>query len=398
LHLNAATIIITFKDAPYKATFGTADGTRQILATYEDGTPVADANILFSISGVAGDPIALTTNESGIAEFTIPGDLKPGDYVLTAQHESASATAVLTVVKADSQVDVKVSDDANDPAIIGDTAHIKTTVTSTDGVAIAGVTVDIQRNGQSLGQVTTGDDGVAEKEIPLTEDMGVGTLTFKAIFAGNDCYNGSEGEGNIDVAAAPTTITMDTTPVSVQAGGKASLSATLTRSSDGAPLAHRPIRWTRNDGETVATGETDDSGTATAELYADWALGSYQIKAVFDGNDLYEASESDEKTVQVTRPDLRIEVRDEKGRRGDVIPLRGWVYRATDGKPLENVLVEWWVEREYIRSDRTNPSGYSAIGLPTAGRQPGGRTYYARVKATADYNAGEGQGKLIILP
>lgn len=71
----------------------------------------------------------------------------------------------------------------------------------------------------------------------------------------------------------------------------ATLSATLTQTSDGSPVVGKTIRF-EVDGEAVGTGVTDSNGTATYELTTNsLGVGDYTIDAFYDGEEcLFEAS------------------------------------------------------------------------------------------------------------
>jgi hypothetical protein len=98
-------------------------------------------------------------------------------------------------------------------------------------------------------------------------------------------------------ALAPTTLKLDSPPVSASYGTTVGVSATLTSGSS--PLTNAPITFTL-DGVTVQA-ETNGSGLATAQIPINGAPGSsYQLSASYGGSSTLAGSASSPQSVAVT--------------------------------------------------------------------------------------------------
>lgn len=138
--------------------------------------------------------------------------------------------------------------------------------------------------------------GVCSRTVTVTAPLVAGSYVIKVAATGGTGNPVGLNAGNgfnihYDVASpelpcepAATSLSVDAVEV-IYHQPSATLSATLTQTSDGSALAGKTIRFELN-GAAVGTGVTDSNGTATLVLDTSaLAVGDYTIDAFYDGEE-----------------------------------------------------------------------------------------------------------------
>ncbi|MFN2594439.1 MAG: Ig-like domain repeat protein [Actinomycetota bacterium] len=170
------------------ATTGRYGDTATLEARLVDssGTPLEGRSVTLEL---AGNQAVATTEADGIARATLPLSSAPGPYDATATFAGAdsylqsSATQPFEIQKAITTMKLQV---------VGTGSKRMLTATLVDGhtSGLAGRTVTFFADGASIGTAQTGSDGTAKLSIPA--GYRGGTHQFRAVFAGDDYYEGSE--------------------------------------------------------------------------------------------------------------------------------------------------------------------------------------------------------------
>ncbi len=164
----------------------------------------------------------------------------------------------------------------------GGMAVLTATLTTAQGVPLAGRKVYFQVRGVTAGSAITDSEGVAMRYLANLRHVPVGTYTkgVGAGFAGNSVYKSTIVHGLLLVSSLPATLSG--VSVSGVYGGVATIGAMVA--SRGTPIAGLPIQF-QLMGQVVGTATTDSSGVATlanvslagitAGSYANAATASY---------------------------------------------------------------------------------------------------------------------------
>jgi len=116
-----------------------------------------------------------------------------------------------------------------------------------------------------------------------------GTYIFRAVFPGDDVYNGTSVEASASFAKPDTNLTINVSPSSGIIPLTVTISGKLTRKDTGAGLGGRTINLYRN-GSLIATTTTSiDPSTLGEYRFTDTlsAAGSYSYFTEFPGDDYF---------------------------------------------------------------------------------------------------------------
>jgi len=157
-----------------------------------------------------------------------------------------------------------------------------------DNKPLGGKTIEFFVDGVSVGTGVTNAKGVAKRKYKIPANESVGNHATRADFAGDAEYCPVSKAGVLTVKSNTVTSVDNVTG---DRGTSVTLSATLTRTTDGAPLSGKKVKFFV-DGALVGTGTTNASGVATLDfaIPTGMASGSHKIKAVFAGDALYNKS------------------------------------------------------------------------------------------------------------
>ncbi|MDQ1710798.1 MAG: large repetitive protein [Frankiaceae bacterium] len=141
-------------------------------------------------------------------------------------------------------------------------------------------TVQFSDNGTNFGGPQNVDG--SGKASVSTASLTIGDHTITATYTpGDGNYTGSSGSVNQKVEKAKTTLTYDGA-TSGDFHDTATLSATLTRQYDGAPLDGKTIHFTM--ASESCDGTTNSSGKASCTIVPQEPAGDYTVTATFDGD------------------------------------------------------------------------------------------------------------------
>jgi hypothetical protein len=248
---------------------------------FSDGTLVGGAASEFS--GIVGD--VLLANESGYLQhiswngtsFVAEQVAKIGQFEGTAFAPATIPTA-LTLTPATATNPVGGS-------------HTVTATVSFAGSPQSGQTVSFQitagPNAGKTGSGTTNASG--QTSFTYSDTGGVGTDTITATWI--DRFGGTE-----TATATKTWVKLSTTltyngATSSDYNDSATLSATLTDTTSGSPIAGAPVTFSLNAAETCS-GTTDASGKASCSVTPGEAAGPYTVTASYAGDATHAASSS----------------------------------------------------------------------------------------------------------
>ncbi len=334
------------------------------------GAPVAGRTIAFTVDGVSvGSGI---TDASGVARYTYTPGLAVGTYTIEAAfvgdgyYLASTDTATLTVNKAPTTL---VADDQT--ITYGQSVTLTATLTS-GGNPVKGRAISFAVNGLSVGSGTTDASGVASYTYTPTDPPG--TYTIAASFAGDGYYRSSSDTAVLTINKLPTTLVVD--DKTVEYGNVVNLTATLTRTDTGDPLAGRTVTLTVNG--TPLTGTTDASGVVTIPFTAGISVGTYTITGDFAG-DTYYQSATGTGTLTVTKGTPVIVADNSIDQYSDLTPFRATM-TSSDGSPIVGKPVDFYLNSIYITSAVTDASGVAVATSPSQISGPAG-TYTGAVEA-----------------
>ena len=188
--------------------------------------------------------------------------------------------------------------------------------------------------------------------------------------------------------AGTTLTTLDRTG---SVGTSVALRATLSRSSDGLPIAARLVSFSI-DGSAVGSGTTDATGLAEALWPISVGTASRAIGARFDGDATYESS-SGTATLIVGSAETSVYVPDRTGTITDAVVLKGYLYRASDKAYVAAKGLSFSVAGTAVGSATTDAGGQAQLTWTiTAG--DASRTIQADFAGDAGYLASTGYGML----
>jgi hypothetical protein len=260
-------------------------------------TPIPNAEVTIEYSR---EPLpvfiylaTVTTNENGeysyswipqaTGQYTIKVSWK-GDY----GHEGASNTATLTVEKASSLIALTLSSYA---AKVGDTVSVNGTLYPAKATEI---TIEYTLPNGTITTKTVDSDSAGIFSDTLTANQ-VGVWQIKASWDGDDTYAATESlPALLSVSKIQSVLTISASPLTVNVGENITVSGTLTP----AQAATVTITYTKPDGtSTTKTVTTLGTGAFTDSIKLD-QIGVWQIKASWNGNEMYEATTSISVAVQ----------------------------------------------------------------------------------------------------
>ncbi len=258
-----------------------------VLNHYLNGAHLANETLTFSIGATTlGTAVTDASGKAKLA-YKLPETFGVGQQTLTvkfagdANYNASTGHTTLTINQ--SGTTLKLGSVTARP---GDTKNLTATLKrSNDGGVISFRTVVFKIDGNAIGSTNTDGTGKATLSYKFGETLAVGTHTLTADFAGDADYLTSTASSTLTIAQAPTKLSVST--ASGKVGTKVTLKAKLTRTTDGALLDGKTVRF-QIDGVDVgtvvsATGIVTLSYTLPNTL----TVGTHPITAIFDGDSLY---------------------------------------------------------------------------------------------------------------
>lgn len=171
----------------------------------------------------------------------------------------------------------------NASGTIGQPATLTATLRRvSDSALLASKTITFNVDGSNAGSASTNASGVATRSWTVTAGV-LGDRRMSASFAGDSTYYGTTDTATFR-RYANTTVTVSN--VSGTRGQTVALSATLTRTHDGALIGGRTLSF-KVDGNPVGNAVTNSSGVASLNytIPAGASLGAHPIEVTFAGDD-----------------------------------------------------------------------------------------------------------------
>lgn len=304
----AATLVVTPQNCTTLeydgATGAPQGGTATVSAKLTDltGGSASGRTITFTLSG--GATVSATTNAAGVAQTQIPVAGPPRDATITASFAAAGNL----VAASDSSpfavgtIPTTTTVAATPPVVtIGDPVRFTAEVAAVHG-ATPGGTVQFQVDGADFGSAVALTGGSATS--PNLSTLGLGFHDVVAVYNGTGDHSPSTSAAftfrvRPPLLATTTTSTVD--PSTAVAGQSVTLSAKVATAS-GTPT-----------GEVVFTSGSTELGSAVVDADGDAGLtvtdlpvGSHQVVATYEGDDVYGASSAAPRSLTVTKADVTV--------------------------------------------------------------------------------------------
>jgi large repetitive protein len=336
------------------------------------GDPLSGKSVSFAVDGTTLG--SGTTDASGVASFTYTPSNGAGSYPIVATfsedsfHLGSTDTATLQI---DLQQTTLVAADVT--AAFGEQSTLTATLTrTTGGAAIAGQTITFQVDGAPAGSATTNASGIAT--VDYTPALTAGGYPIAASFAGTVDLGSSNDTATLTVNRAATTLVAQN--VTIDFGDAATLTATLTRTSNSAPLEGETISFTVN-GVAAGTATTNASGVATLSHTPADPAGSYAIVASFAQTGFYLAS-TDTKSLTINKAATTLVAADAYVEPGNPVTLSATLTRTAGSSPIAGRTISFSVDGTGVGSGTTDASGVATFTYTpslTSGTYPIGASF-----------------------
>ncbi|MCX6360357.1 MAG: hypothetical protein NT029_11135 [Armatimonadetes bacterium] len=274
----------------------------------------------------------------------------------------------------------------------GSSVNLQATLTRTDvDQPIAGKPVAFTLAGTAVGSAQTSVAGVATLSTVITGEQAARTLGASSV-ADYD-FAAASGSGTLTQTASDSTLTMPDR--SGQLGGAVTLTATLKRAADAAPLAGKAVTFLLN-GSAIGSWNTNASGVASAPTTVPSSLtpGAKPLAADFGGDALNRPAGATA-TLSVLKADTTVSVPAASGVIGASTALAATLKRATDASPLVGRPLTFSVDGTTVGSATTAAGGAASMAYTVpAGSGPGSRALGALFGGDASHNGSSGSGAL----
>ena len=366
---------------------------------YVDGVQVAQGPTVFSFADVAAGSSGIgTVGIGGGSPFNDPtfsgsmNEVRIFSDALTPTQVAAEVVAgpsVLAVLPGTALTVTSARGFAGQTLTL--TAALAGTAT---GTAQSGKTLTFLVDGASVGTAVTNGNGLASLSYVLPAGLTPGIHALGAAFAGDS--------GAAASSVAGTLLVLSNTALSVASlpgayGQTVTLTATLTRTTDGAALSGRTVGFAVG-GVQAGTAITSAAGVATLTYVVPngLTLGAHPVAASFADNGGYLAC-SGTGTLTVAKAGTSLTVPAASGARGATVTLRATLQRATDGALMANRSVTFTVDGKAAGMAVTNASGVASRSYTApAGSAAGGHPVSAGYAGDGTTLAGTGTGTLRI--
>ncbi|MFY7954038.1 MAG: hypothetical protein ACOVT5_16165, partial [Armatimonadaceae bacterium] len=265
----------------------TVDGTSTSNSGFYDTDPdwsyTNRLQASFSGSGITVNSITFTSPTQITLNVTVDNAASSGPRTLTITNPDGQTSTLASALDVAGSVVLTV---ANVSGSIGQSVTLQATLTDS-GAPVSGKTLSFLVGGLSAGTAVTNAMGVATRSYTVPSGT-VGSRAIQASFAGDGTVAAASGSGTLTASKSATTLAVASG--NAITGQLVSLSATLTRNSDGSPLAGKTVNI-QFAGVSVGNGTTNASGTAFVSytVPALMSSGSKTVQASFAGDSDYVA-------------------------------------------------------------------------------------------------------------
>ena len=380
----------------------TAVTTTEIDLTFQDNASNETGFHLYRKTGTGGTfSLVATLPASPGVGATVPyadKNLTPGTYyeyhlkAFNAVGEAADFTGTHATTVSVPATTLTV---ANETGAYGQTVSLNATL-QVGGNGLTGKTLTYQIDGSTIGTAVTNGSGVASLSYVITGALSSGPPhTITVTYAGDGSYGASSGTGTLTVTRSNTALSVASLPGAY--GQTVTLTATLTRTTDGAALSGRTVGFAVG-GVQAGTAITSAAGVATLTYVVPngLTLGAHPVAASFADNGGYLAC-SGTGTLTVAKAGTSLTVPAASGARGATVTLRATLQRATDGALMANRSVTFTVDGKAAGMAVTNASGVASRSYTApAGSAAGGHPVSAGYAGDGTTLAGTGTGTLTV--
>jgi peptidoglycan/xylan/chitin deacetylase (PgdA/CDA1 family) len=316
--LQAANSLVKTYDTTKHSTTLTLSMSPTTVSTgqsYTVTTTLRDSTINVVLAGktitfTADSPITIadqTTDSTGKTKVTLTAPFSAGTYNIQGHNagddlysSKDSSTLQLTVTNTAPTLTLNsISNVAwgKDVTVTG-----KLTTLNSDGSTsgIDGATITFDGDGAAnLPSVTTSSDGsfTAKGASPSTV---AAAWKVQGHYAGDSDHKTADSNTKTySTTKHNTALTLTVSPTSVSANQSYTVSTTFRDSTINVVLAGKTITFTADSPITIADQKTDSSGKTKITLDAPHTSNTYDIKAAFNGDDLYNVKDSSTITLTV---------------------------------------------------------------------------------------------------
>ncbi len=235
----------------------------------------------------------------------------------------------------------------------------------------------------AVGSGTTNRFGAASVDYVIPQALGIGAKPIVAQFAGEAEHGASSDTGTLSVVY-PTSLAVSN--VAGPVFSTVALSATLTRTTDGAPVPGQTVAFTVLY-TAVGSGVTDASGVATCPFAIPSNIGDgpKPITAEFAAGGDY-AGCTGTGVLTVSKVASALQVLDRTGIITEQVLLRAYLRRQSDGAPIPSRAVKFRIDGGPVGVATTDANGRATLPyvIPPAGG-PGDRQITAIFDGDEDY-------------
>ena len=340
-------------------------GTTGLETIYVDGVQTAQAPTVFSFADVAagtggiaivgiggGSPFNDPTFNGSMSEVRIFSDALTPAQVLADVAAGPGGLGFTPILPGTSLTVAPAR------GFAGQTVTLSASLTgAAAGAAQTGKTLTFLVDGASVGTAVTSAAGAASLSYALPPGLAPGGHALGASFAGDNVVGPSSAAGPL--------LVLSKTALAVAAssgayGQTVTLTATLTRPTDGAPFSGYTVGFSVN-GVKVGTAVTNPAGVAGLGYLVPnvFALGAHPVKAAF-ADSLGDLPSSGAAVLTVAKAGTSLTVPAASGVRGTTVTLTASLRRATDGAVIGNRAVMFTVDGKAVGTGITNASGTAA--------------------------------------
>ncbi|HEY2733787.1 MAG TPA: Ig-like domain-containing protein, partial [Polyangiales bacterium] len=267
------------------------------------GNPVPGASVTFSAP--SSDPSAKltssppTSGSNGEASVAAIALMKTGMFTVTAMVSGTSVMASFQLTNsAGDPVNVMISDGADQTALASQPfgAPLKVLVVDASGNPISGAKVHVSASDDgptatlSATDLTTDANGEASIDVTANDTPGQFTLSVSVVGASIPVV------ANFTIAPIPTTCTVNLMPHEIATGSDADIQVMVT-SDHGTPAGHVEIFV-----DDASVGKFYLTAGAVTYTLSDATLGDHTLRADYEAQAAFDASQSDSETLTVAAP------------------------------------------------------------------------------------------------
>ncbi len=319
--------------------------------------------------------VSVGTGGAGSYSWTLPSDITPNvGYAVQVSSESAPATLDYSAPFTIAQTRVRLTlDGATGKIGYQVTLHARMTNWYT-GAAVSGKTITFSRDAHdAIGTAVTNAAGDAYLVYRIPETTAVTAHALYAEFAGDTSYAPKEDIDSLNIEQGVSVARMS--GATAAATQLVTLSAGLTRQPDSAAIVGRAVSIWLN-GDMIGGWVSNENGSVSIQTkLGELAPGDYPLKALFEGDASYAASEG-AGVLRVLRCDTTLNPLAVSGQFGESVTFKADLSRHSDSMPLQQREITFSVAGVEVGRDNTDGNGRATVAYTIPESLGwGGKTY-----------------------